>query len=135
MVVAGPTAIDQTDPDDWSVRDDAAGEIVPKAQAMYPPLEGAEQVFAYAGLRPAGRGANYVISPSTAEPRLINVAAIRSTGLTASLGIAERVASIVGAAGIELAPEAELLPGEVPEPVGPWWRRTARYRAAEEDAR
>ena len=39
-VVAGPTAIDQTDPDDWSVRDEAAAEILPKAQAMYPALAG-----------------------------------------------------------------------------------------------
>ena len=132
-VVAGPTAIDQSDPADWSVREEAAGEIIPKARAMYPPLTDAEPVFAYAGLRPAGRGANYVISASTAEPRMINVAAIRSTGLTASLGIAERVAELVGAAGIELGREAELLPGEPPETAGPWWRRTARYRAAKEE--
>jgi glycerol-3-phosphate dehydrogenase len=134
-IVAGPTAIDQSDPGDWSVREEAAGEIVPKARAMYPPLADAEPVFAYAGLRPAGRGANYVISASAAEPRMINVAAIRSTGLTASLGIAERVAELVGAAGIELGPEADLLPGEPLETDGPWWRRTARYRAAEEETR
>jgi glycerol-3-phosphate dehydrogenase len=134
-IVAGPTAIDQSDPGDWSVREEAAGEIVPKARAMYPPLADAEPVFAYAGLRPAGRGANYVISASAAEPRMINVAAIRSTGLTASLGIAERVTELVGAAGIELGPEADLLPGEPLETDGPWWRRTARYRAAEEETR
>ena len=37
-VVAGPTAVDQEDKDDWSVRPEARDEILPKASAMYPPL-------------------------------------------------------------------------------------------------
>ena len=36
---------------------------------MYPPLVDAEPVFAYAGLRPAGRGANYVIGPVAGRVR------------------------------------------------------------------
>jgi glycerol-3-phosphate dehydrogenase len=127
-VVAGPTAVDQEDPGDWTVRPEAHREIVAKAVPMYPPLADAEPVFAYAGLRPAGRGSNYVIGPSPASPRLINVAAIRSTGLTASLGIAERVAGLVAEAGIELGPEQALIPAPAPELSEPWWRRTAEYR-------
>jgi glycerol-3-phosphate dehydrogenase len=128
-VVAGPTAVDQDDPEDWTVRPEARDEILGKAASMYPPLAHAEPVFAYAGLRPAGRGANYVIGPSRADPRLINVAAIRSTGLTASLGIAERVAGLVAAAGVDLGPEEELKTASAPELHGAWWRRTAEYRA------
>jgi glycerol-3-phosphate dehydrogenase len=130
MVVAGPTAVDQDDPEDWSVRSEAADEILAKAASMYPPLADAEPVFAYAGLRTAGRGSNYVIGPSQADERLINVAAIRSTGLTASLGIAERVARLAGEAGVELEPEEPLIPAPAPPPeLGkPWWRRTAEYR-------
>jgi glycerol-3-phosphate dehydrogenase len=128
-VVAGPTAVDGDDPEDWSVRPAARGEVLGKAVAMHPPLAGLDPVFAYAGLRPAGRESNYVIGPSGADPRLVNVAAIRSTGLTASLGIAERVTELVVRAGIELEPEAELLPGAAPETTGPWWRRTADHRA------
>ena len=85
-VIAGPTAVDQDDKDDWSVRPQARQEIHPQAAAMWPALEGAEPIAAYAGLRPAGRGVNYLIEPSRACPELVNVAAIRSTGLTASLG-------------------------------------------------
>jgi glycerol-3-phosphate dehydrogenase len=133
-VVAGPTAVDQDDPDDWSVRDEAATEILPKAIAMYPPLGGSEPVFAYAGLRPAGRGSNYVIAPSPAEPRLIHAAAIRSTGLTASLGIAERIAELAAEAGVDLGSEADLLPGPAPVSEGPWWRRTAVYRDEKGDS-
>jgi glycerol-3-phosphate dehydrogenase len=95
-VVAGPTAHDQDDKDDWSVRLEAYGEVMDKARAMWPPLEGIEPVRSYAGLRPAGRnGANYVIGQSPACPELINVAAIRSTGMTASLGIGEYVSELI----------------------------------------
>ena len=130
-VVAGPTALDQEDKDDWSVRPQARDEILPKATAMWPALEGAQPIAAYAGLRPAGRGVNYLIAPSRACPRLVNAAAIRSTGLTASLGIAERVCEIVERLGVQLAAEGPLEPGDRPPSSRPWWwRRTADYRAA-----
>jgi glycerol-3-phosphate dehydrogenase len=98
---------------------------------MWPPLEGAEQVGAYAGLRPAGRdGLNYLIAPSAACESLVNVAAIRSTGLTASLGIAERVCAIVEALGVKLGAERPLERVPPPPTHGPWWRRTAEHRGA-----
>jgi glycerol-3-phosphate dehydrogenase len=125
MAVAGPTAVDMDDKDDWSVRPAARDEILPKARAMWPQLEGLEPVAAYAGLRPAGRGVNYLIGPSPACPRLLNVAAIRSTGMTASLGIAERVCTIVEGMGVALGPEQPLATGPSPALAGPWWRRTA----------
>jgi glycerol-3-phosphate dehydrogenase len=124
-VVAGPTAHDQEDKDDWAVRDEGRAEVLAKAVAMLPELEGHEPIAAYAGLRPAGRDANYVIGPSPVCPRLINVAAIRSTGLTASLGIAEHVVGLLAEQGLALGPDRPLSPGPAPEPAGPWWRRTA----------
>jgi glycerol-3-phosphate dehydrogenase len=129
-VVAGPTAVDGDDTDDWSVRPQARGEILPRAVQLMPELEGAAPIAAYAGLRPAGRGVNYLIGPSRECPGLINVAAIRSTGLTASLGIAEHVTGIVAELGIELGPEAPLEAAPKPESDGPWWRRVADYRGA-----
>jgi glycerol-3-phosphate dehydrogenase len=128
-VVAGPTAHDQEDKADWSVRLEARDEVLGKARAMLPALEGAEPVASYAGLRPAGRdGANYLIGPSTACPGLVNVAAIRSTGLSASLGIGEHVAALVSELGIEPGPERALKTVPPPESRTPWWRRTALYR-------
>jgi glycerol-3-phosphate dehydrogenase len=129
-VVAGPTAVDQEDKRDWSVRPEARDEILALAAAMWPPLRRAEQVGEYAGLRPAGRGANYVIGPSAACPELVNVAAIRSTGLTASLGIAEHVASLLAERGVSLGERVPLEPGSPPPAAGPWWRRTAEHVAA-----
>jgi glycerol-3-phosphate dehydrogenase len=125
-VVAGPTAVDGDDKDDWSVRPNAAAEILPKARALWPALDGAEPVAAYAGLRPAGRGVNYVVGRSQVCEGLVNVAAIRSTGLSASLGIAERV---VQALGVTVAPEP--LAPVASEPLGrPWWQVVAEHRAA-----
>ncbi len=129
MIVAGPTAVDQEDKNDWSVRPEARAEIVSKASELYPSLRDAEPVFTYAGLRPAGRGTNYVVGPSRECDRLVNVAAIRSTGLSASLGIAARVVELVEALGLKLGPERELEPRPAPVQPGRWWRRAAAYRA------
>jgi glycerol-3-phosphate dehydrogenase len=128
-VIAGPTAVDQEDKADWSVRSEARAEILPQAVAMWPPLAAAEQVFAYAGLRPAGRGVNYLIEPSRVCERLVNVAAIRSTGLSASLGIAERVCALVKELGVSPGPERPLEPVAVPAQRLPWWRRAAEHRS------
>jgi glycerol-3-phosphate dehydrogenase len=128
-VVAGPTAHDQLDKGDWSVRPQARDEVLSKACAMLPALEGAEPVFAYAGLRPAGRDVNYVIWPSAACPQLINVAAIRSTGLSASLGIGEHVTGLVADAGVALGPDRALRGHPAPAAEVPWWRRSALHRA------
>jgi glycerol-3-phosphate dehydrogenase len=128
-LVAGPTAHDQEDKDDWTVRDEGRAEVLAKAAAILPELEGREPIAAYAGLRPAGRDANYVIGPSPACPQLINVAAIRSTGLTASLGIAEHVVGLLAGQGLAVGPDRPLPPGPAPAPAGPWWRRTAEHKA------
>ena len=129
-VVAGPTAVDGEDKRDWSVRPEAPAELLPKAAALWPALEGARLAASYAGLRPSGRGVNYLIGPSRARPELVNVAAIRSTGLTASLGIAERVSGVVASLGVSLGPDRRLAPAPAPAAGGPWWRRTAERFAA-----
>jgi glycerol-3-phosphate dehydrogenase len=117
-VVAGPTAVDQTDKEDWSVRPEALGEVRPKAAELLPEIADAEPIASWAGLRPAGRGVNYLIR--RASPELINVAAIRSTGLTASLGIAEYVADMI-VPGAEQRPLPQV---SVPPGKEPWWRRS-----------
>ncbi|MFB4352516.1 FAD-dependent oxidoreductase [Microbacterium sp. LS_15] len=128
-VIAGPTAVDLDDKDDWTVRREAREEILAKAVAQFPALDGLEPIASYAGLRPAGRGSNYVIGSSEKDARLINVAAIRSTGLTASLGIADHVAELLPAVGIEVGPLQPPTPAApVPAASTPWWRRTAEHR-------
>ena len=129
-VVTGPTAYDQDDKTDWSVRPGARQEILPKAVVQFPALAGLEPIASYAGLRPAGRGSNYVIGQSTKCNRLINVAAIRSTGLTASLGIADYVAGLLPRLGVDVVPELPPTPATDPAVTsGVWWQRTAQRYA------
>jgi len=122
-VCCGPTAEDMDEKTDWSVRAEARTALVAQAHQLLPGLE-PEPVFAYAGLRPAGRdGENYVIGWSEHNSRLLNVAAIRSTGLTAALGIADYVCTDL------LALEPEQIGFKRAEfPGGPWWLRAARHR-------
>jgi glycerol-3-phosphate dehydrogenase len=129
-VVAGPTALDQVDKNDWSVRSDAQREVLEKAVVQYPKLAGLEPVASYAGLRTAGRDANYIIEHSVVDNRLINVAAIRSTGLTACLGIAAHVSDMLPALGVTVEELQPARPATAPAAGGvPWWRRTAEKAA------
>ncbi len=133
-VIAGPTARDREDKEDWTVEPDAAAQILERAATMHPARADATPVAASAGLRPAGRGANYVIAPSPAHPSLIHVAAIRSTGRSASPGNAEHVAGLSEQAGLALgAPRAVAGPPAPPTPVPPsspaWWERAAGHHA------
>ena len=118
-VIAGPTAHDQADKTDWSVRPESIAGVRREAARLLPALEHAEPIATYAGLRPAGRGCNYVIGRSRASAQLVNVAAIRSTGLSASLGIAEHVAELV----VPGARERPLPAVSAPPAGEPWWRR------------
>lgn len=133
-VIAGPTAREREDKRDWSVEGDASEAILPKARLMYPALAGAEPAGAYAGLRPAGRDANYVIERSRATPRMIHVAAIRSTGLSASLGIGEHVAGMLAEAGIVAPAQPQPLKAPGP-PAAPsaWWERAAAHHRGSAD--
>ncbi len=136
-LVAGPTARDRADKEDWSVEPDAAETILGRVGRTYPPLETAEQIGIYAGLRPAGAGLNYLIGFSQRMHRLLHVAAIRSTGLSASLGIGEYVVELLSEEGA-IRPLARR-PLPVPRRVESestehrsWWARAPRHREAGE---
>jgi glycerol-3-phosphate dehydrogenase len=131
LIIAGPTARERVDKHDWSVEPDAEELIMAKAIRSYPALERARTIGAYAGLRPAGREANYVIEHSPMLPGLIHVAAIRSTGLSASLAIGEYVVGMLAGVGaVELQP-VRPLPAPRPRPArGAWWERAASHHAS-----
>jgi glycerol-3-phosphate dehydrogenase len=127
-VIAGPTAVDQEDKRDWHVSPDAVERLIERARRIEPSLDRYEPAFSYAGLRPAGAdGVNYLIERSRSCARLVHVAAIRSTGLSASLAIGERVAALVEETGVALGPQVPVPRLEPAEPSLPWWRRSAEY--------
>lgn len=104
-VLVGPTAEDQTDRADASVDRATLQSLFAQASRMVPAL-GIEPITAtYAGLRPASNVADYIIEAQTSD-YWITVAGIRSTGLTAALGIAEHVRVLLGEHFQRLAPVA-----------------------------
>ena len=104
-VLVGPTAEDQTDRADASVDRATLQSLIAQASRMVPAL-GTEPVTAtYAGLRPASNAPDYIIEAQKSD-HWITVAGIRSTGLTAALGIAEHVRDLVGDHFHRLAPVA-----------------------------
>ena len=129
-VVAGPTAVDQRRQGRLVGPSRGAERSFRKASAMYPPLEDAEPIAAVrrpaAGRprrqlpdRPVGRlsgprqrGGDPLHGPH-------RLAGDRRAG-----GRDRRASS-----GWRSAPSASLEPGRRPAFAGPWWRRTAEYRA------
>ena len=89
----GPTA-EETDERENPTTDTVSLEKL-KATAieMLPALKHVDVTAVYAGLRPATAQSDYVIKAHEGE-NWITVAGIRSTGLTASLGIAQHVAKL-----------------------------------------
>jgi glycerol-3-phosphate dehydrogenase len=126
-VIAGPSARERLDKRDRSVEADAAELILGKARRMYPALDGLEPIAAYAGLRTAGRDANYVIERSRTLPALVHVAAIRSTGVSASLGIGEHVVAMLAEGGAISPGAVRALPTPALYVGGDrWWERAVR---------
>ncbi|WP_425402350.1 NAD(P)/FAD-dependent oxidoreductase [Kaistia adipata] len=92
-VLVGPTAEEQLDRTRADVRQEALRDLVAKAVAMVPGLADMPVTAIYAGLRPATEKKEYRVSAKP-ELRWITIGGIRSTGLTAALGIARHAASL-----------------------------------------
>lgn len=89
-VLVGPTAEEQDDREHATVEEETLRMLIAKAGEMVPALARADVTAVYAGLRPATEQKAYRISVHT-DRNWITVGGIRSTGLTASLGIARHV--------------------------------------------
>ena len=92
-VIVGPTAEDQEERDLAEVEHDTLEMLVAKGTELLPGLRGIDINALYAGLRPATQFKDYQID-ALPDRAWITVAGIRSTGLTAALGIAAHVADL-----------------------------------------
>lgn len=107
-VLVGPTAEDQDNRNLATVERGALEHLIGEAARMVPVL-GEEPVTAtYAGLRPASDQKDYIIE-AIPERHWVTVAGIRSTGLTAALGIADHVTELVGEHFLPLRPLRDLI--------------------------
>lgn len=97
-VLVGPTAEDQHDREDWSTDSATLQFLREQAEAILPALADMPVTATYAGLRPATEESAYRVH-SLREKSYIAACGIRSTGLSAALGIANYVLSLHEAHG------------------------------------
>jgi len=113
-VMLGPTA---DDIDDFSTGSTRGGldRLLAQGRRILPALLDEEVTAVYAGLRAATEHSDYQIS---AEPsaRYVALGGIRSTGLSASMALAEEAVRLLGSCGAELGrrPDADLVEVTVP---------------------
>ncbi len=92
-IAVGPTAEEQESRTDASTEAETLEALRQKGIEMLPGLAQYEVTTTYAGLRPATEFQDYQIT-AHAEQAYISVGGIRSTGLSAALGIARHVATL-----------------------------------------
>jgi glycerol-3-phosphate dehydrogenase len=105
-LIVGPTAEDIEDKDETSSTASGLAYLHREGERILPELLRHEVTAVYVGLRAATEHADYQITIHAAEGYAC-VGGIRSTGLTASLAIAEHVRTELEAAGLELRPKSE----------------------------
>jgi glycerol-3-phosphate dehydrogenase len=93
-VMVGPTAEDIDDRTDTSTTERGLAFLADKAHRLVPGLAHEEVTATYAGLRAASEHSDYVIEIDPAQ-RYVVAGGIRSTGLTASMSIAEHVVGLL----------------------------------------
>lgn len=105
-VLLGPTAEDL--PDKTTTNTSASGlqSLLDKGKKILPELLEEEVTATYAGLRAATEHSDYQIALH-AEQRYICVGGIRSTGISASLGIAGYIVDLLKEGGVALKPKSE----------------------------
>ena len=105
-ILLGPTAEDLDDKTNTATSEEGLAMLLEKGRAILPQLMDEEVTATYAGLRAATEHKDYQIRLH-ADQRYVCVGGIRSTGVSASMGIAEYVAELLSEAGITLAPKPE----------------------------
>jgi len=112
-VLLGPTAQDVPDRSDTDTTAAGLAALLAAGHRVLPRLAGEEITATYAGLRAATEHRDYQIRVDAAR-RYACVAGIRSTGLTASLGIAEHVTELLAEAGLPLKERETAGPPRMP---------------------
>lgn len=105
-VLVGPTAEDQDDRQHAAVDTNTLQKLLAEAARIVPALADEPVTATFAGLRPATERRDYIIEALCTEA-WITIAGIRSTGLTAALGIAEHVTGLVEEHFFPLPPLAD----------------------------
>jgi glycerol-3-phosphate dehydrogenase len=112
-VLLGPTAEDLRDKRATDSTADGLALLRDKGRRILPELVEEEITAVYAGLRAATEHDDYRITAHPSQA-YVTVGGIRSTGLTASLAIADHVTGLLAANGLDLGPVREPPPVRMP---------------------
>jgi glycerol-3-phosphate dehydrogenase len=124
-LLVGPTAEEQEDRTRAELIPETLAALRRRGAEILPALAGHEVTAVYAGLRPATEHSDFRII-AHADRAAVTVGGIRSTGLSAALGIARHVRDLIGAMGIGLPAAPEPLWPQVPaiaDEAARDWRR------------
>ncbi|MGM9331568.1 FAD-dependent oxidoreductase [Streptomyces murinus] len=112
-VLLGPTAENLDDKRATGTTAEGIALLRERGRRVLPALVEEEVTAVYAGLRAATGQEDYRIAAHP-ERSYVTVGGIRSTGLTASLAIAEHIAGLLADSGLDLGPERDLEPVRMP---------------------
>jgi glycerol-3-phosphate dehydrogenase len=98
----GPTAEDQEDKLDRSTTESGMEAVLAGCEKLIPSVRQYSSIRQFSGVRAVCSTGDFVIRQSAVEPRMVHAAGIRSTGLSASPGIAQMVVEELEKAGLEL---------------------------------
>jgi glycerol-3-phosphate dehydrogenase len=108
-VMLGPTSENIEDRADTSTTEHGIELLLGKGRRLMPELLDEEVTATYAGLRAATEHDDYVVAVHP-DQRYLLLGGIRSTGLTASMAVAEHVVTLLRESGLALAPRDALPP-------------------------
>ena len=131
-LIVGPTAENQADKTDWTPHSAGLQTLWNKAAELFPTLADIRPIDAWAGLRPHGEPQTYRLEFSPTVPNLLHLAAIRSTGLSACLGISQYAVQMLRERGLNTSSTSLHSPPVVPYTLTtPWWtQHNALHRVA-----
>ncbi|WKR21580.1 NAD(P)/FAD-dependent oxidoreductase [Actinomyces israelii] len=118
-VMLGPTAEDMEDKTDTATTEAGFAFLLEKGERIVPELLDEEVTASYAGLRAANNQSDYLIEVDRPQ-RYVIASAIRSTGLTSAIAVAEHIAELMDAAnsGLDMTERADLPPVARMAPLG-----------------
>lgn len=124
-VMLGPTAEEVPDRTDTSTSEAGFDFLLGHGSRLLPALLDHDVTAAYAGLRAATEHADYVVDVDEAQ-RYVLLGGIRSTGLTASMALAEHTVALLRGSGVDLRPRAGLPPASRMPNIGEAFPRPYR---------
>ena len=114
-VMLGPTAEDVESKEDHGTTRAGRERVFRQVLTLVPSIRDRDVITAFAGLRPAATGNDFIIGPTRVRG-FINAAGIQSPGLTASPAIAEMVRDILLKEGLRLELRRDFDPVRKPSP-------------------